>query len=731
MPKKAASVNAQSRLQLSQEFYSDIFPEDMLYAGIIRSPYAQGTFVSLSCPQLPDGYAIFTGRDIPGTNQARTLGISVPIFCTGTIAYEGEPLGIITGSDENTVRELCTRVEVIADQTTPDGQPRKTSTLAERSIRTGLAETDEAAFEALFTAPLPPDGQAAQDKQDPAAESESAAKAAAKTEAEAAADTAGVKIISGTWSSALSEPIFSETNGALCSWSKDTLNVYTPTQWVSHLRTTLSEVLAVDSKSIRIHKTKSTNTGSNWIWRNTVFTAQAAVAALKTGRPVRLSLSRTEQERFMETPIPAIFSIRSRVRPDGRITAIDIAIDIDTGAFNPFASEILDRLVIAVCGAYAIPNVRIQAKAHGSHTPPSSLNMDLIDSQAFFAIENHMQKIADEMDILPGDLRKTNMLPADSCTSPFQLQLTHVAHAIDTTVQLSDFNRKFVTDRFDAQDRRDPRRSEQLPSPPRGIGMACAFTGSGYFGSNIYSIDQHLEITLEKDGTLTLHAMMPSAAVQSIWKKTAAELLELPEEKVRINSDFAAEEEPQLPEHVYSNLSIMMQLLKKCCSAIQRKRFSQPLPITVKKSVTQAQRRQWDKNNFRGIPFHSASFACAIIDLELDPGTYKENIKAIWVVVDGGRIMAVKAAENSIKMDINRILADLIKYETLDCPSINVRFVQSDEEPKQIHGLVQNVLPAAFTSALSQALANTVSDVPLMQETLFVKGMNYDYTAHS
>ena len=68
----------------------------------------------------------------------------------------------------------------------------------------------------------------------------------------------------------------------------------------------------------------------------------------------------------------------------------------------------------------------------------------------------------------------------------------------------------------------------------------------------------------------------------------------------------------------------------------------------------------------------------------------------------------------------------MIRDETIDCTNISLRFIQSSAEPKQIHGLVQNILPAAISSALSQALANIISDVPLQPETLFKKGFNQE-----
>jgi CO/xanthine dehydrogenase Mo-binding subunit len=674
------------KTSLSGEFYSDIEFDGMLYAALIRCPKPTGTFVSLMHPLLPEGYYVFTAKDILGSNEIPTLGVSTSIFCDGEIQYQGEPVGILAGPSEKTVHALLSEIEVITTNT--ETENRKIPVLAERTITTGLAQNDSSEFEKMF------------EKKDD-----------------------GSSVVFGAWSSAISVPSYSETNGAVCIWKSGYLNVYTPTQWISHLRKTLSAALGIKSDHIRIEKTRSSNPNSNGIWRNAVFAAQAALVAYKTGKAVKLELPRQDQEQYMEKAIPVTITNRSAVSKNGCIDAMKITVDIDAGARNPFAPEILDRLVIASCGAYNIKNLSISAIAHGSRTPPSSLNINIIDSQAFFAIESTMQKISEVTGISPAELRKKNLRKSSTepCYTPFIIQLDHPWETIDTAATMSDFARKYVTYRLDSHDRVTSG-TQSFTVLPRGIGMACAFDGSGYFGTNIYTIDQSMEATMEKDGSLTLHAMPPSPSILAIWKKAAGDILKIKADDIHINSVFETEEEPQLPESVYSNLSIMTQLLRKCCESIQRKKAKMPLPITVKKGITDTQRSQWNREMFRGTPFHSTSFATAVVELELDPCTFREQVRSVNVVIDTGEILSAKSAENSIKLDINRILSRLVKDENIECTNISVQFLQSSSEPKQLHGLIQNTIPAAFSSALTQALSNTINSIPIPAEELFRQG---------
>ena len=130
-------------------------------------------------------------------------------------------------------------------------------------------------------------------------------------------------------------------------------------------------------------------------------------------------------------------------------------------------------------------------------------------------------------------------------------------------------------------------------------------------------------------------------------------------------------------------------------------------------------KKLWNKEFFFGVPFHTTAFAACVVEVELDPSTYRENIRGIWVVIDAGKILSVKAAEYSVKASIQQTLRELVEDDTVRCTNIRVQFIQSNSEPKQIGDVVYAILPAAFTSALSQALAITMTRLPIQNDTLY------------
>jgi xanthine dehydrogenase large subunit len=530
-------------------------------------------------------------------------------------------------------------------------------------------------------------------------------------------------VIEDTWVSAVRPASYGETNGALCLMHSGLLSLYTPTQWLSHLRKAVSGVTGYDPDSILVCRTNSSNLSTNTVWRNAVLAAQICVGVCRTGKPVKLMMSREEQELYMENNAPVTITHRTAVTKSGEITAMHVTIDVDAGAWNPFAPEILDRLVIAACGIYCPQNLKIDAVARSTRTPPSSVNLSTIDAQAFFAVENQIQKIADTTGISPLDIRLKNIRTGPGVPMPFQFYPGDTAATFAAVCKKSDFIRKHAIYRLDKTSRYDQNNDSPFAPPLRGIGLAGAFSGSGYFGTTIYSGIQYLEVTYTTEDTLIIHAMPPSSSIKRIWTRIASDSLNITPEAVILDSSFDEGYEPQLPETIFSNISIMTQLLKKCCDTIKTKKQREALPLTIKKTITPAQKRLWDSRHFCGTPFHSTSFGAAVLELELDPCTYREKLRAITVAVDGGKILNNKAAEASVKLGIQKSLAEFVENESLTCPAVTVQFIPSEDEPKQIGDLIASILPAAYTSALSQALAATIATLPLKTDTIYRKIM--------
>jgi CO/xanthine dehydrogenase Mo-binding subunit len=724
----------------SREFYSDCSRENMLYAALVRSPAASGTITKISVPELPDGYFLFTAHDIPGKNAIVTAETETPVFCGEEVKYLGEPLGIVAGPDEKKVYALISEIEIVFDQSTlesalqtvaegytgPDIPFPKTKNSNEiNQIERAMNINPNPVIQEQTTAadiPVPTH---------PLFERQLIAERTIKSGIFAGTDkkkepadkenifTSADFDIAGTWEEKNTQAYWLETNGAFCFMDDGILNVYTPTQWPVYLQKSLASVLGIKEGSILIKKTNSSPQNTNGIWRNTTLTAETAVAAFLTGKPVRLVLSREEQKNFMAPGVSAIIHHRSAVTKEGHITAMDITIDIDVGAWNPFASEILDRLVIASCNIYNPESVFITAKAYASQNPPSSMYTHLLDSQSFFAIESLMQQIADTLHLLPTEIRLKNICTDNRTSSmPFLFKTGNTAEIFNTLLSISDFNRKYTAFNLDSLHRKESG-TELLSIPLRGIGFASAFDGSGYLSTDLFSSNQKMEITLETDDIVSIHALTPSDSIADIWITTAASILSVSKSNIRITPEFTETNVPPLPENIYNNVSIMTQLLKHCCLDLKKKRDKNtPRPITSRRGIAASMKKQWNKKEFSGYPFHTTSFGSSVVEVEIDPYTFIGRIKGIWSLIDCGEILSEHAAETTIRLAIQKELSDLVIDEIIPCDAMSISFVHSSANPGQIGDIIHSTVPAAFRAALSQALSRQLKQIPCSFEDL-------------
>ena len=674
---------------LLKTYFSDLTSANMIYTKIVRSPITKGRIKSLTLEDIPEGYFLFTAADFGEENYVETLDIQTEILASSEIYYKGQPIALLAGPVFTDLLDLEKNIKMEFEKDPASKIKEKEYPYAQRFIRNGKAQKPEE-FTKLFS----------------------------KKNYD----------IKGTWTSVLNAPSCNEANGAFCTFDKNILTISTPTQWPKHLQENIKRIFNLKTEEVFIRKTISSGPHTNTIWQNTVIAVMASLVAIKTGKTAQLVLSREEHFEYLIKKSPISIKIRSAVKKDGIIEAVQVLIELDSGYHNPFAAEILDRLVIAANNIYSVRNIEIIAKAYESYTPPVSFNIECIDSQAFFAIENQMQKICNVTGFLPDELRMKNFERKFSL--PFTFTNEKVREAFSAIEKMYDVNRKFISYRMESKNRKiDIKDLHNFPL--RGIGVACGFNGIGYFGSNIFACNQKMEATLESDGTLEIHALQPSASTLEVWKNTAAQILEIDPKQIKLNSIFDVNEDLSVPENVYANVSVMTYLLKKCCQDIQSKRFRKPLPITSTKGFTSAQKKVWNKEKFSGSPFFLSSFGTVVLELEINPYTYKIYIKNVKAVLNAGKIGIPKIAENSVKLSIQHALTELVVDENLHCDQISVSFVQSDNDPTQIDGLISRILPAAFTSALSQATGHEINTIPVKPQHFFKEMISNENSVYS
>lgn len=745
--KKRVSRNS----YLSKNYFIDCSLPDMLYAAIVRSPLPGGKITNINFSELPQGYYFFSARDIPGVNEIITMEESTRVFCNEKVHFEGQPVGIICGPDLKTARKLTKDIQITFDITTiesalkeashnynkpiikfPDQENSTEGEIEDfvnmMNILPSLDELPRKSKKSTYTKP---------DQIEEAVENINPLEHQERILAQRVIKTGFFKLtddeeiikdeyaeakyqISGKWDFDETLPEWLEPCGAFCFKDGSKLNIMTTTLWSSYLSKNIARVLNYDEDKIVIQKTLSQTENTNGIWRTTTLAVQTALAAVLTEKPVKLILSKEEQELYMKPGLDTEISYESAINEDGTIKAMRINIDCDAGYSNPFAQEIADRLAVACAGVYNIENLCISVKIHSSMKPPSSIYAEMIDSQAFFALENHIQQISEKTSILPDELRIKNIcVNGKLSVSPYKFKLSKPIETISAIIKQSDFNRKYASFLLNAEQNIKNYGHTFFSLPRRGIGLSTAYDGACFYGTQFPLSEEKIELKLDENENLVINAISPSATNSAIWKKIAGEILELDSSKISINSEYAVTEETFMPENFYQDISIMTVLLKRAAEEINRKRKTQKLPIVAKKAITPAMKNQWKKEKFTGFPFHSTSFGAAIVEVELNADTYREKINGIWIAIDCGEIYSIKAAENAVRLAVQREMEKLIANTTLSYDQLKISFLESDNSPSQIGKLIHNLIPAAFSSALSLALGKEVNNLPCTEQELY------------
>lgn len=735
-------TSKEKRSLQSNGFYSDFEKDNMLYGVLIRSPASTGKIKNIEVFDLPENYFYYTADDIPGKNQIEINGTETSIFGSGFVNYSGEPLGILLGSDRTKLKELMNNVSVSFDIETLEAalnnvmknQKRPILKLTQNPSNEDISEfvsqlNDLPSLDSLDA--IETDGNSDEAEK---IENNVLAKREIKTGIFQSSDLLNPAdklqvenelfkqadfISKEKYSYSIINPKWQETNGAFCYMESKNLHVCVPTKWTSSLQKHISQVLNIPIEKIFIHKTKTSGISAHGLFRANQIAIQAALACYLTKKPVKLILTQEEQETFLPIAVKGENKQRISINKDGKIKAIEIEINIDAGNSNPFAQEIADRMTISACNFYRPENLHITTTVFKSKNPSTSLFIQNIEAQAFFAIENHMQQLANITGIFPDEIREINsVLTKKNSDFPFDINHSNFSQTIQNTIKISDFNRKYAAFHMDAVHRTLKNSNPFFALHLRGIGIASAYNSSGYLGESIFSTGQKIEVSLNLDNTLVIKAVKPSEVISELWKQTASDILQIDKSKIIIDSNYEIENLPEYPEEAGCNITVLNNLVRKSCMEIQRKRFKQPLPIISKKTVSASTKKLWNKENFSGNPYNSISSATAIVEIELDTYTYSEKVKGIWITVDCGEVFDKSAAEHSILLEIQQELSNLVKDKTFTCNNCVINFVESNSAPTQINGLVHNVLPAAFTSALSLALTTHLTKLPCTENQI-------------
>lgn len=150
--------------------------------------------------------------------------------------------------------------------------------------------------------------------------------------------------------------------------------------------------------------------------RSIPLSAAVALAAKKTGRPVRYMLTREEDMVTSGQRHPFYAKWKIGVNKDGKIQALDADIYNNAGWSFDLSMAVCERAMTHVDGCYSIPNVHVRGHLCKTNTMSNSAFRGFGGPQGMFIAETYMEEVADRLGMPVEKFREINMYEVGGVT---------------------------------------------------------------------------------------------------------------------------------------------------------------------------------------------------------------------------------------------------------------------------------------------------------------------------
>ena len=543
------------------------------------------------------------------------------------------------------------------------------------------------------------------------------------------------------------------------------LTLYTTTQNPLYLHRLLARVLQMPANRIRVVATPS---GGGFGGKCDLFQHEVAVCklALVTGRPCRVTLSREEVFYTHRGRHPMLMWVRSGWKRDGTLTALHFRAFLDGGAYSSYGAATTYYAGALQPVTYRVPAYRFEAVRVFTNKPPSGPKRGHGTPQPRFALEAHLDRVAEDLQVDPVSLRKKNLIQPFSWTvNHLRVTSCGLERCLEAVVQASGFLE----------------RHGRLPYG-QGLGLAVSgfMCGAGtaiHWGELDHS---QVWVTCDRNGTVSLFTQATEIGQGShtVHAAIVAEVLGLlPEEIVVVAGDTSI---TPVDLGSYSSRVTFMSGVA-ALRAAQRVRGRIAEAVAARWGVEEAalefrdgQVRALDgsgrsmafmeacqlaeeahgplvgvgayrpprfPDRYRGStigPSPAYSYSAAVVEVECDPETGWVTPKKVWVAHDIGRAIHATLARGQIEGCVYMALGEALMEEQafrkglhrgpsmldyksptfLEMPPVETFLIESDDPEGPFgakeagQGPLLPVVPA-LANAVYDALGVRIDEVPI------------------
>jgi CO/xanthine dehydrogenase Mo-binding subunit len=447
-------------------YVDDLKIPGLLHGRTVRSQVAHARIRRIELDPSFDwsGVVVADHRDIPGENVCALIENDQPLLASETIRHAEEPILLVAHEDPEKAEAARAAVRVEIESLPP------MLTVEESLAVTQRLYGEDNVFKEIHIA-----------RGD-----------AARTLAEAEI------VVEGVYRTGHQEQLYIENNGMIAErTAAGGLLVQGSLQCPYYVHKALMRVFGLAEDQVRVVQTV---TGGGFGGKEeypSMIGAHAALLAWKSGRPVKIMYDRLEDIAATTKRHPSVVRLRSAVARDGTLLAHDIDVVMDGGAYVTLSPVVLSRGTIHAAGPYRVPNVTIRARAVATHTPPNGAFRGFGAPQTEFAMECHMDRIAERLGMDPLEIRRRNAYRIGDVTPTGQVLqesvgahevLDRVEKHVRWTTRRRELERQNAAaaateSRRTRNGSRNGARNGAAPRVRRGIGLSMVYHGAGFNGS--------------------------------------------------------------------------------------------------------------------------------------------------------------------------------------------------------------------------------------------------------
>ncbi len=364
-------------------YLTDARAEDMLVGRILRAGVPHANILSIdttAAEALPGVLAVVTHRDITGMNAFGIVIQDQPALCFDKVRYVGDPVAAVATVDAETAERALELIKVVYEPLPIVDSPDRA--LAEDAPP--VHATGNLQRELVFTRGDIVSGFA-----------------------EAA------HVVETTYVTPRQMHGFMETEGGHAFVEPDgTLNIFVGGQHGGRDRMQLSRILGLPEEQIRV---VTSPTGGAFGGKDEL-TVQPALAllALKSGRPVRLQLSRAESILAGQKRNPMTIRMKTGCDASGRLVAQEVEVLADAGAYASLGPGVLETALEHAAGPYVVPHVVTHGRLAYTNNGVCGAFRGFGANQMTFAVECQMDRLAALTGLSSVAIRARNLREAGS-----------------------------------------------------------------------------------------------------------------------------------------------------------------------------------------------------------------------------------------------------------------------------------------------------------------------------